>query len=152
MNNLKEYFHQLESREKLILIIAMVLILTVVFKLFIFDTLSNQQINLSKRASLAANLQSEIAKITTKPLAANAQQESNLLINDYLKNHAITGKIKQIRNTAKGEKQLEIEGIVFENLVSLLDILQNNDTQLSGLQIKSNTSPGTVNATLTFAN
>jgi len=153
MQNLRNYFSELSTRDSWLLAFAVTLLSFVFFKFFIFSSLEKTNDRLNNRATL---IQEQSGKLATYRGKNNAIAQSAIpasqLITNYLKKNGIASKLKQIRTTQNGEQRVEIEDIQFEKLLELLETLEKDGAQYSSLQIKERKTPGLVNTILTLPN
>ena len=151
MQNIQNYLNQLSNRDKILLFVSIFLFAFVFYKLLILNSLEKQNQQLNLRATLVQEQTSILSSVTNSSILKNSSNlNAGQIINNFLKKNNIAEQLKQIRTTSNGEQRFEIEKIQFNHSLELLNLLENNGSAYSSLQLKKQKSPGIVNLVITI--
>ena len=153
-------FRQLQKREKILVLILFVVLITLVTPIYIVNPFIEKQQNLKKRI---AELEWSIVEIKhLKKIRSNASDyilikqnsESMVVIVDrVLRENNMLSTLQRSQPTGENQIRLDLENVLFNTLIQSLVQFSNqynidiSDANISESQINS---PGFVNATITL--
>ena len=153
-------FRQLQKREKILVLILFVVLITLVTPIYIVNPFIEKQQNLKKRI---AELEWSIVEIKhLKKIRSNASEnllikqnsESMVVIVDrVLRENNMLSTLQRSQPTGENQIRLDLENVLFNTLIQSLVQFSNqynidiSDANISESQINS---PGFVNATITL--
>ena len=153
-------FRQLQKREKILVLILFVVLITLVTPIYIVNPFIEKQQNLKKRI---AELEWSIVEIihlkkirskASENLLIKQNSESMVVIVDrVLRENNMLSTLQRSQPTGENQIRLDLENVLFNTLIQSLVQFSNqynidiSDANISESQINS---PGFVNATITL--
>ena len=153
-------FRQLQKREKILILILLIVLTTIVTPIYVINPFVEKQQNLKKRI---AELEWSIVEIKhlkkirsslSNNLPINKNSESMVVIVDrVLTENNILSALQRSQPTGENQIRLDLENVLFNALIQSLVQFSNQynidigDANISESQINS---PGFVNATITL--
>lgn len=150
MQNIQEYFSQLNRRDRILLVFSLALLSFIILKFFLVDGLNKKNIKLVNKSTLIAQQEIIISKLDLNSIDSASSDSSNQFVSGFLKQKNASRALKQIRTTNDGSQRFELEDINFTTLVQLINFLDEKSLAYSNLQIRKTKLNGVVDATITM--
>ena len=150
MQNIQEYFSQLNKRDRILLVFSLALLSFIILKFFLVDGLNKKNTKLVKKSTLITQQEIIISKLDLNSIDSASSDSSNQFVSGFLKQKNASRALKQIRTTNDGSQRFELEDINFTTLVQLINFLDEKSLAYSNLQIRKTKLNGVVDATITM--
>ena len=150
MQNIQEYFSQLNRRDRILLVFSLALLSFIILKFFLVDGLNKKNTKLDNKSTLIAQQEIIISKLDLNSIDSASSDSSNQFVSGFLKQKNASRALKQIRTTNDGSQRFELEDINFTTLVQLINFLDEKSLAYSNLQIRKTKLNGVVDATITM--
>lgn len=150
MQNIQEYFSQLNRRDRILLVFSLALLSFIILKFFLVDGLNKKNTKLVNKSTLIAQQEIIISKLDLNSIDSASSDSSNQFVSGFLKQKNASRALKQIRTTNDGSQRFELEDINFTTLVQLINFLDEKSLAYSNLQIRKTKLNGVVDATITM--